>query len=416
MDVFDLWAKISLDTGDYESQLEGAGKKAHSFGDKLKSGLAASAKAGAAAITAAGAAIGVLAKQAVDGYAGYEQLVGGVKTLFGTEAESVEEYAASVGKSVSEAQSEYDSLVRSQNTVMDNAANAFQTAGLSANQYMETVTSFSASLLQSLGGDTEAAARLADMAITDMADNANKMGTDIEMIQNAYRGFSRANFTMLDNLALGYGGTKEEMERLLADAEKLSGIKYDISSYSDMIEAIHVVQTEMGITGTTAAEAATTIQGSVAAAKSAWSNLVAGLGDENADLDQLVGNLVSSAETAAGNIIPRLTQILTGMGAAIEQLAPVISTEVPGLIVSVLPSMISGGAQLLTGLVTGLISALPDLVSAVPEIVLSIVSAISENLPTIQASGGELLEMLTTGILDVITAKLEKIHDVITNL
>lgn len=299
MDVFSLAARITLDTNEYEKALGDAGAKTHSFGEKLKSGLAAAAKVGAAGLAAATTAVGALSKAALDSYGDYEQLTGGVETLFKTSADVVMEYAN----------------------------NAYQTAGLSANEYMETVTSFSASLLQSLGGDTEAAAEYADMAIRDMSDNANKMGTDMEMIQNAYRGFSRANFTMLDNLALGYGGTKEEMERLLADAEKLSGVKYDISSYSDMIEAIHVVQTEMGITGTTAKEAATTIQGSVAAAKSAWSNLVTGIADENADLGQLVSNLVTSVETAAGNIIPRISQILSGMKDASESLIE----QVPGL-------------------------------------------------------------------------------------
>lgn len=376
-----------MDTSEYDKGLDDASTKTHSFGKSLKSGLAIAAKAGAAGLAAASSALGVLTKSAVEAYGNYEQLTGGVETLFKDSAD----------------------------IVMGYAENAYQTAGLSANQYMETVTSFSASLLQSLGGDTQAAAEYADMAIRDMSDNANKMGTDMEMIQNAYRGFSRANFTMLDNLALGYGGTKEEMERLLLDAEKLSGVKYDISSYSDMIEAIHVVQTEMGITGTTALEASTTIQGSVFAAKSAWSNLVAGLGNENANLDQLVGNLVTSVETAAGNILPRVTQILSGMGTAITQIAPVISAEVPNLITSILPSMVSGGAQLLTGLISGLISALPGLISAVPEIVTSVATAVSDNLPTIQAAGVELLNMLTTGILDGIPAMLEMLPDVFTN-
>lgn len=388
VDLFTLCASIALDKTEYERGLDDASTKTHSFGEKLKSGLATAAKAGAAGLAAASSALGVLTKSAVEAYGDYEQLTGGVETLFGASADAV----------------------------VKNAERAYKTAGLSANEYMETVTSFSASLLQSLGGDTEAAAEYADMAIRDMSDNANKMGTDMEMIQNAYRGFSRANFTMLDNLALGYGGTKEEMERLLADAEKLSGIKYDISSYSDMIEAIHVVQTEMGITGTTVAEAASTIQGSVAAAKSAWSNLVAGLGNENANLDQLIGNLVTSVETAAGNILPRITQILSGMGTAITQIAPVIAAEVPPLITSVLPSLVSGGAQLLTGLVTGLISAIPSLVSAVPEIVSSIATAVSDNLPTILQAGGELLGMLTTGILDGIPVMLNMLPDVFTNL
>lgn len=210
--------------------------------------------------------------------------------------------------------------MNSQNTVMKNAADAYKTAGLSANAYMETVTSFSASLLQSLGGDTEEAALVADQAIIDMSDNANKMGTDISNIQNAYRGFAKQNFTMLDNLSLGYGGTREEMQRLLADASALSGIEYDISSFADITEAIHVMQEEMGIAGTTAKEAMSTIEGSVNATKAAWTNLVTGLADDNADFDTLVNNFVESASTAAGNILPRVETAITGVGDLIEQL------------------------------------------------------------------------------------------------
>lgn len=299
------------------------------------------------------------------------------------------------------------------NTVQQYAANAFRTAGMSANEYMDTVTSFSASLIQSLGGDTTGAAEVANQAITDMSDNANKMGTDISMIQNAYQGFAKQNYTMLDNLKLGYGGTQEEMQRLLDDAEKLSGVHYELGNFSDMAEAIHIVQTEMGITGTTAAEASSTIQGSVSAAKAAWTNLMTGLGDENADLDNLIGNLVTSAETAAGNIIPRVTQILSGMGAAIEQLAPILAAEIPGLVTSVLPSLVSAGAQLLVGVVTGLISALPQLVAAVPEIVASVVEAFQENGPAILAAGTALLAMFTTGVGNGIPAFIEKLPEVV---
>lgn len=376
MDVFSLAAKITLDTNEYESALGDASGKTHSFGEKLKSGLATAAKDGAAGLAVATTAVTTLSKAALDSYGDYEQLVGGVETLFKTSADVVMEYAN----------------------------NAYQTAGLSANQYMETVTSFSASLLQGLGRDTEAAAKTADLAITDMADNANKLGTSMDMIQNAYQGFAKQNYTMLDNLKLGYGGTQAEMARLINDSGVLGGTMKVTAetvnqvSFDKMIEAIHVVQTEMGITGTAAAEAASTIQGSGSAAKSAWANLVAGLGNENADLDQLVSNLVTSVETAAGNILPRVTQILSGMGTAIEQLTPVIAAEVQNLITSFLPSLVSGGAQLLTGLITGLISALPGLVSAAPEIVSSISSALSQNLPTIRDSGKELLDMLVTGI------------------
>ena len=282
LNLFDLYAKITLDDSEYQKGIDDAGKKTSSFADKLKTGLAAAAKVGVAAIGAAAAGIAALTKASVENYAEYEQLVGGVDTLFKQASDTVQQYAA----------------------------NAYKTAGMSANEYMNTVTSFSASLIQSLGGDTEKAAVVADQAITDMSDNANKMGTSIDMIQNAYQGFAKQNFTMLDNLKLGYGGTKEEMERLLKDAQKISGIKYDISSFADITEAIHVMQEEMGIAGTTAAEASETIEGSINSMKSAWSNLVTGLADENSDLDKLINNFVDSTATAAKNIIPRVEQTL----------------------------------------------------------------------------------------------------------
>lgn len=376
MDVFSLAAKITLDTSEYESALGDASTKTHSFGENLKSGLATAAKVGAAGLAAATTAVTALSKAALDSYGDYEQLVGGVETLFKTSADVVKEYAD----------------------------NAYQTAGLSANEYMETVTSFSASLLQSLGGDTEAAAKYADMAITDMSDNANKMGTAMDSIQNAYQGFAKQNFTMLDNLKLGYGGTKEEMERLLADAEKISGIEYDISSYADIVDAIHVVQTEMGITGTTAAEAASTIQGSMSAAKSALQNLITGIADGNADLDQLIGNFVESVSTAGKNILPRIEQILVGAGTVIQKLAPIISEQLPPLVASVLPAMIGAGTELLTGLLTGLISALPMLVEAIPQIIDQIGAALAEGWPTIQAAGSELLSMLVNGLVSNLPA------------
>lgn len=385
MNVFDLWAKISLDTSDYDNELDDAEKKANSFGDRLKNGLATAAKVGTTAITAASAAIGVLTKKSIDGYGEYEQLVGGVETLFKDSAD----------------------------VVMGYANNAYKTAGLSANEYMETVTSFSASLLQSLDGDTKKAAETADLAITDMADNANKMGTAMESIQNAYQGFAKQNYTMLDNLKLGYGGTKEEMQRLLEDAEKLSGQKFDLSSYADIVEAIHVVQTEMGITGTTAKEASVTIQGSVNAAKSAWENLIVGIADENANLEELVGNFVDSVATAGENIIPRVEQILAGMGQAVQTLAPIIAEQVPDLVASVLPSLVSAGAQLLVGLTTGLVGAVPELVAAVPGIVKSTADAIISNLPVIQKAGQELLSMFTDGIFSKLPDMLDKLPDII---
>lgn len=398
MDLFDLYAKIAIDPSEFNAGIEGASEKTSSFADKLKTGLAAAAKVGAAAIGAASTGIAALTKSSIEGYAEYEQLVGGVETLFKQSADVVQQYAA----------------------------NAYKTAGMSANEYMETVTSFSASLLQSLDGDTAAAAEKANLAITDMSDNANKMGTSMEMIQNAYNGFAKQNYTMLDNLKLGYGGTKEEMARLIEDAAKLKGLygaeaalyanKGVNGDLSIIVDAIHTVQTEMGITGTTAKEASTTISGSVASMKSAWQNLVTGIADDNADLDTLIGNFVESAKTAAGNIVPRLTQILSGMGSAIEQIAPVLATEIPNLITSVLPSLVSGGAQFVVGLVTGLVGALPELMAAVPSIVSSIVDSISSNLPAISAAGSELLEMLTTGIVSGIPAMLEMLPQVFVNI
>lgn len=353
--MFDLYAKITLDTSGYENGLDNASGKASGFADKLKSGLATAAKVGAAALTAAATGMASLTKASIDQYAEYEQLVGGVDTLFKTASDKVQEYAA----------------------------NAYKTAGMSANEYMDTVTSFSASLLQSLGGDTEKAAQKADQAITDMADNANKMGTGMEMIQNAYQGFAKQNYTMLDNLKLGYGGTKEEMERLLADAEKLSGQKFDISSYSDIVDAIHVVQTEMGITGTTAKEAASTIQGSVSAAKSAWSNLITGIAADNADLDTLIGNFVSSVETAAGNIIPRVSVMLGGISQLVTSASTTIIPMVITTITDNLPALLQAAVALVGALGQGIIDSLPAITQAAIDILFFLANGLIENLPTL---------------------------------
>lgn len=280
------------------------------LGGKIGSGIVSASKKALSALknlaVAGGAAISGLVGLAVNGYADYEQLVGGVETLFGAGGNSIEDYAKSVGKSVDAVKGDYGKLMEAQSLVMKNANDAYKTAGLSANDYMETVTGFAAALKQSLGGDTVKAAKKADVALTDMADNSNKMGTDMESIQYAYQGFAKQNYTMLDNLKIGYGGTKEEMQRLLKDAQKLTGQKYDLSSYADIVDAIHAVQTELGITGTTAKEASTTIQGSVNAMKSAWSNFVAGMADPDQDSSQLVNNLVNSVVTVVKNIVPRI--------------------------------------------------------------------------------------------------------------
>ena len=344
MDVFDLVAKIRLDSSEYE---QGVGKAKGTFStlaSGVKTGLATVAKVGAAAVSAGVAGVAALTKMGVEGYAQYEQLVGGVETLFKD----------------------------SQGIVMKYAENAYKTAGMSANQYMETVTSFSASLIQSLDGDTAKAAEVGNMAITDMSDNANKMGTSIEMIQNAYNGFAKQNYTMLDNLKLGYGGTKEEMQRLIDDANRVKVANGEmgnlsINSFADVTEAIHIMQTEMGITGTTAREAATTIEGSISMMKGAWQNLVVGMADENANMEVLINNFVESTATAAQNLLPRIEQTLVGIGQLITALAPVIAKALPQLVESVLPALLTAGVSLVTALVNGVITALPALYTALLE-------------------------------------------------
>ena len=360
--------KVDLDSADAEREMQGLSGK---LSGTLKSGLATAAKVGAASLAAAAAGVAKLTEASMEQYAEYEQLVGGVETLFKDSAD----------------------------IVMGYAENAYKTAGLSANEYMNTVTSFSASLLQSLDGDTKAAAEKANVAITDMSDNANKMGTAMESIQNAYQGFAKQNFTMLDNLKLGYGGTKEEMERLLEDAEKLSGIKYDISSYSDIVDAIHVIQTEIGITGTTAKEASTTIQGSVNAMKSAWTNLLTGIADENADVDSLVNNLVESTSIAAQNIMPRVEQILSGIGELIAKLAPTIANEIPTLISNVLPNLLQAGGELIAGVSTGIGQALPELLKCALEAILTFADGLSESIPQMLPS---VIEIITETVSTLI--------------
>lgn len=347
----------------------------------MGSAISAVGKFSAAAVAAGATAVAALTKSAVESYADYEQLVGGVETLFKDSAGIVQEYAA----------------------------NAFQTAGLSANDYMETVTGFSASLLQSVGGDTEEAARIADQAITDMADNANKMGSSIESIQNAYQGFAKQNYTMLDNLKLGYGGTKQEMERLLADAEKLSGVHYDISNLNDVYEAIHVIQGELGITGTTAEEASTTIQGSAAAMKAAWQNMLTGIADENADFDGLINNLVKSIETFAQNIIPRVEQALKGIGKLVSGLAPIIVQELPNLISEILPSFIEAVMSIVDSIIGIIPELLPVVLEAITEIGMEVINSLSEILP-------DILQAVIDGVIQVANAISENLPQIVAVL
>ena len=338
-------------------------------------------------------------KQAVAGYAEMEQLKGGVETLFGAGGMGLNEYANSVGKSIEQVRAEYSHLQNAQEKVLKNADKAYKTAGMSANEYMETVTSFSASLISSLEGDTVAAAKVADMAIIDMSDNANKMGTDIGSIQNAYQGFAKQNYTMLDNLKLGYGGTQEEMKRLLADAEKISGVKYDMSNLSDVYEAIHVIQTEMGITGTTAKEAAKTIEGSANAMKASWQNLVTGLADENADLGDLIDNFIDSLLTYASNIMPVAKQAISGITKLITQLVQELLPQVLQIISDETPNWLNAGAQLLVTLISGILSAAPQLTTAILSAISLILDTFSRELPNIVSLWAEMFPKIISAIL-----------------
>lgn len=364
MNIFELFGKIGIDNKSANKAIDETTGKAEGAHGKLsavfsKIGQLAT-KAGK--VMATGLAIGITALAGLTGaatkhYAEYEQLVGGVETLFGAGGKSLEEYAQSVGKSVDEASGEYNKLMNAQEDLLNKSKIAYKTAGLSANQYMETATSFSASLIQSVGGDTEKAAKLADQAIIDMSDNANKMGTSMESIQNAYQGFAKQNYTMLDNLKLGYGGTKEEMQRLLDDAEKISGIKYDISSFADVTEAIHVMQEQMGIAGTTSKEAASTISGSVGMVKAAWENFLTGMADPDQDFEGLVGALVDSIDIALGNIIPRLVEALPRLIQGLSQVIQTLAGYLPSILSALLPGLVTGATELLGALG----SALPSL-------------------------------------------------------
>jgi len=359
---------------------------------KIGSAVNTAVKASAAAVGAASAGVAALGTACINAYADYEQLVGGVETLFKDSADTIQTYAD----------------------------NAYKTAGLSANEYMETVTSFSASLLQSLDGDTEKAAAAADLAITDMADNANKMGTAMESIQNAYQGFAKQNYTMLDNLKLGYGGTKEEMQRLLADAEKLSGVKYDLSSYADIVEAIHVIQTEMGITGTTAKEASTTIQGSVASMKAAWANLMVGMADDTQDFDLLLSNFIESIGTVADNLLPRIGIVIEGMGKLVAGLAPEIASALPTLTNELLPNLVELGVQSISALVQGIQENGDSLAAGALSIVGTLAEGIAELLPMVADTAASLAVSLADGLTeslpDIIPIAIETISTLVENL
>ena len=379
----------------------------------------------------AAAGIGKLIKESFDMGGALQQSIGGIETLFGAGGKNMEEYAQSVGKSVDAVKDEYASLMQSQQTVFDNAAQAYKTVGLSANDYMEQTTSFAASLLSSVSKDTNAAAQLANMAMVDMADNANKMGTDMQDIQNAYQGFAKQNYTMLDNLKLGYGGTQAEMQRLLTDAEKISGVHYDLGNLADMYSAIHVIQQDMDITGTTAREAATTLTGSFASMSAAFQNVL-GNWSTGADLTAPLQALTDTARTyLVGNLLPMIGNVLQGIPQVIYGLVPEVvqtGTEllgslaqgftqgIPDFLANALPQLLSftenlrenagefvnAGLDMITQLANGLIAGLPDLIAYVPDIIINICGIINDNMPKLLAEGVSLVVQLGVGIVKAV--------------
>lgn len=486
------------------------------------------AKAGMAAITgaitAASGAMAALGTKALEAYADYEQLIGGVETLFGDVSGSLraigqqaldemsddvweklgqqvydnagafKEWENDVGSSMDavadaitfgigtasadmdgfvkhltdsyqmnadDAQAMADAVSAAINSniddlgnyaesmsdipnaaqmVADNAGKAFRTAGLSQNEYMETVTSFSAALISSLDGDTVKAAQIADKAIVDMADNANKMGSSMESIQNAYQGFAKQNYTMLDNLKLGYGGTKDEMERLLLDAEKISGIEYNLDSYADIVEAIHVVQTEMHISGisaeeaaelvasgalteeeafarmgTTAKEASTTIQGSVSMTKAAFSNLLVGIADDTQDFDKLVDDLVDSATAAASNILPRVETIIGGLGKLISSMSSIAADMIVSL-TGYIPDLIAAGVSLIDAITEGLIQNAPAIATAALDAGLALLEGIFSILPDLISFNSQLIVTLAESLKEHLPDIVDTAKNIVTEI
>lgn len=384
-----LLFETALDTKGFTTGLDTVKKTATSAFSVSTKAVTAITGAMAAGLTAA-------TTQSVKAYADYEQLVGGVETLF----------------------------KESESTVLEYANIAYKTAGLSANAYMDTVTSFSASLLQSLDGDTAAAATKADRAITDMADNANKMGTNMRDIQNAYQGFAKQNYTMLDNLKLGYGGTKEEMERLIATANEINaqqGIatSYSIDSFADIVDAIHVVQENLDITGTTAKEASTTIQGSIASLGAAWENFLTGMADPDQDFDTLLNNLIDSALTAADNLIPRIVETTPRLVDGLTQIATNLSGYLPGILQELLPSILDGTQALLDSVSAALpdligmaVDIAPQMIDFAVQLIGALAQGIIDNLPQLLTAAEEIADTILDGIGDLCPA-LDPVTDAI---
>lgn len=408
MDLLDLMVKIGVDD-QASGKVDGI---AGGIEGKLGKAAATAASLVAAGVTAVAAGVAVVTGMSMNAYAAYEQNVGGIQKIFGNMGKSLEDYAAMTGQTVEQCSGKWQQLEQAQTTVLANADRAYITAGLSANRYMEQVTGFSAALVSSLGGDTVKAAEYANTAMVDMSDNANTFGTDMQDLQNAYQGFAKQNYTMLDNLKLGYGGTKEEMQRLISDAHAVNGAVDESSlSFDNIVLAIHTMQEQMQIAGTTSREAATTIEGSCNMAKAAWENWVTELGKDDADMGKLTTELVESVETAASNIVPRVATIVS---TAVEQLPGVIATLAPvageafASIADSAMSALSGafggldeiGAQVGPVLYDGIVNGLSFLSGAAADIMTRLGGYLAENLPSIMESGLQILTGLSESIAE----------------
>lgn len=389
MNVFDLAAAITLDKSEYDKGLDDAENKAKSKSSSIGNALKGIGKGLAVAAGAAAVAVGKLVASSVEAYGNYEQLVGGVDTLFGEEtSKKVQQYAE----------------------------NAYKTAGMSANQYMETATSFAASLLQSVEGNADKAADITDMAMQDISDNVNKMGTPMESVVSAYQAFAKQNYTLLDNLKLGYGGTKSEMERLLANAQEITGVKYDINNLSDVYEAIHAIQDELGIVGATKDEAERTIQGSAAAMKAAWQNVLVAMSGGMSSFETSIGALVDSVTAYGQNIIPRIQVALGGVAQLITNLAPVIIEALPGMIESILPPLLDGVGGILDALLGAVLGLAPMLVENLPMVIDSLVDFLVSAAPQIAAAGVQLLVALMNNSPAIIASLAAGIPQIIDGI
>lgn len=388
MTAFELMAKLLFNKDEYDRGMDEAESRAESAGSTIAHGLGVATAAVGAAIGAAAVGVGRLTVASVQAYGEYEQLAGGISKLFGDAS----------------------------NELMEYASNAYATAGMDANTYMQSVTSFSAALINSLDGDTERAAEIADMAMRDLSDNANTFGTaTVEELSNIYSALARGSFQTLDSLNLGYAGTQEGMVQLINDSGIFEEKLEDLSnvSFDDMLLAIHEVQEQMNIAGTTENEAASTIQGSINMLTASWQNLVIGMADADADLGGLINNVVDSATIAVDNLLPAISQALSGIATLIERVAPMVSDMLPDLIDQILPPLLSAAIQITNALVRALPSILSTVSRAIPQLLNTLIPTVLQLIPQLISAGAQLLGGLMRGIIDNADLLLSAVTDVI---